>query len=85
MCWKVSKDDDGVVSGKLTLNSVYLPHIDSSQFASKLTGKSQNKVADIVGGDGVSNTDVVFNRSLPFMPKILPFNKSNVIVVTKKE
>lgn len=80
----VAKDEDGVVTGKLKFNSVFLPHIDSSRFVQQLTGKNEKKVAEIVGGEGVSDSEVAFTRSLPFMPKILPFNKNNISVVVKK-
>lgn len=80
----VEQDDDGVVTGKLKFNSVFLPQLDSSSFTQKLTGKNETKVAEIVGGDGVSDSEVRFTRGLPFMPKILPFNKSNISVVVKK-
>lgn len=77
----VAQDKNGIVNGKLTLSSVFLPTVSPQELVGKLIGKSSQKVDQIVSVKGVTDNKTVFTRSLPIFPKILPFNKNNIEIV----
>lgn len=81
----ISENDDGNISGTINMNSIFVPKVSVSESVKELTGKSEGRVSEIVTGEGISNTQVVFTRSLPFMPKVLPFNKNNISVVVRAD
>ncbi len=81
----IAENDDGNISGTINMKSVFVPKVSVSESVEKLIGKSEGRVSEIVTIEGVSNTQVVFTRSLPFMPKVLPFNKNNISVVVRAD
>lgn len=81
----VEKNEDGDVSGTVKLSSVFLPSISVSEFSQKLVGKSADKVQDIITGEGIADSRVVITRGFAFLPKILPFNKSNISIKVTSE
>lgn len=81
----VEKNEDGDVAGAVKLSSVFLPSISVSEFSKKLVGKSADKVQDIVSGEGIADSRVVITRGIGFLPKILPFNKSNISIKVTSE
>ncbi len=81
----IEENEDGDITGKIVMSSVFLPQVSTSEFLKKLTGKSEGKVSEIVSGEGISNSEVIFLRSLPFMPKLLPFNKNNIAISVRAD
>lgn len=79
------ENNEGDVSGKLVFTSVFLPQVSGDTIAAKIAGKSTEKADEIIQTDGVKDDKVVFLRSLPFFPKILPFNKNNIIVTIQTQ
>ncbi|MFI5265332.1 MAG: hypothetical protein ACHQT7_01145 [Candidatus Levyibacteriota bacterium] len=80
-----SQDKSGNVSGKLVFSSVFLPQISSASFSGEIAGKSTDKASQLIQVKGVTTSQIQFVRSLPFFPKILPFNKNNIEIVTKTQ
>lgn len=81
----ISQDKDGVVSGKLVFSSVFLPQVSPATFPSEIAGKSIERANQIIQVKGVTDDQILFLRSLPFFPKLLPFNHGNIQVVTKTQ
>ncbi len=79
------KNDEGDISGKLVFSSVFLPQVSPEDIAGKLAGKSTQKADEILNTPGISGNNVNFTRSLPFFPKILPFNKKNIVIITQSK
>lgn len=80
-----AKETDGKISGKLVFSSVFLPHVDTDGVRAKIAGKSFDKANSLIQTDGVTDDRITFTRSLPFFPKILPFNKNNIVIVEKTQ
>lgn len=74
----IALNDDGAPQGKLQFAATFLPQITTNELAGKLAGKSSKNVAEIIQDKGIANVNVVFLRSIPFFPQILPFNKNNI-------
>lgn len=74
------KDVKGVITATFIFSSVYLPKIETKDLAGKITGKNSDKAYEILGLDGVEDVKVEFTRSIPFLPKLLPFNKNNIVI-----
>lgn len=72
--------DDSETSATFVFSSVYLPKIETADLAGKIAGKNSDSTYQILDMNGVSDIDVEFTRSIPFLPKILPFNKNNIKV-----
>lgn len=79
----VSQDKSGEVFGKLVFSSVFLPRISVETFSGEILGKSIDKAEQLIQVKGVQDDQILFIRSLPFFPKLLPFNKNNIEIVTK--
>ena len=79
----IKTDKNGEVTGRLVFTSVFLPKVEQDNISTKLVGKSIGKAQDITHVKGVSDAQIALIRSLPFFPKILPFNKNNIDVITK--
>lgn len=73
-------DEDGVISATFVFSSVYLPKIETSDLGGKIAGKNSDKTYEILEVDGIQDIKVDFTRSIPFLPKILPFNKNNITI-----
>lgn len=72
--------DDGETTATFVFSSVYLPKIETTDLASKITGKNSERTYEILDMSGVSDVKVEFTRSIPFFPRLLPFNKNNIKV-----
>lgn len=70
--------EGGETTATLVFSSVYLPKIETGDLAGKVSGKNSERTYEIIDIDGVQDTKVEFTRSLPFLPKLLPFNKNNI-------
>lgn len=77
------KNDEGDISGKINFSSVFLPKISQDSMSSKIAGKSSDKADQLIQTPGISDDKIVFVRSLPFFPKILPFNKKNIVITVE--
>lgn len=73
-------DEDGEISATFVFSSVYLPKVETSDLSGKIAGKNSDRTYEILEIEGVQDIKVEFTRSIPFFPKILPFNKNNITI-----
>ncbi len=78
-------NDESEFTGKIVFSSVFLPQVNEDGIGKKVSGKSEQKAQELIESDGVSDSTIVFTRSLPFFPHILPFNKKNIEVITQTQ
>lgn len=78
-------DNEANFNGKIVFSSVFLPQINNEGIGNKVSGKSVQKAQELIESDGVASVTIIFTRSLPFFPNILPFNKKNIEVVTQTQ
>lgn len=81
----IEEKENGQISGKVSFSSVFLPEVKITDLSKKITGKSATKAQDLLSSDGITDVQIVYLRSLPLFPKILPFNKNNIIISSKTE
>lgn len=67
------------VSGKISINGIFAPKIDSNKSIASLAGKTEGSAKKTLEKiNGVSEVQVIFKNKIPFFPTFLPFNKGNI-------
>ncbi|HRN96372.1 MAG TPA: hypothetical protein PLD54_02920, partial [Candidatus Levybacteria bacterium] len=78
--------EDEQVSGKIVVNAVFLPNIETSKILSELRGKQMKGAEEIVASKkGVSDYTILRKNVLPLFPAFLPFNAKNIVIIVKTD
>ncbi len=78
------KVEDETVTGKLTINAVFGPTIETSKILGNLQGKQIKKAEQIVEElNGVSDYTIIRRNAFPIFPSYLPFNSKNITITIK--
>ena len=78
--------DEDDVTGKLTVNAVFGPTIETSKILGELEGKRLKNAEQLVGGlKGVSDYTIIRRNAFPIFPSFLPFNSKNIQVTVKTD
>lgn len=79
-------EKSGEATAVLGMQAVYLPSIPTDEIVTQISGKNIEKATtEIKDKDGINDAQITFSRSLPFMPKFLPFNAKNITVTVQDE
>src|SRR3989344_673026 len=74
-------DKNGVITGVLSINSIYIPTFDLAQLKIDIKGKNksfyENKIRET---KGVSSFNVISKNRIPILPDLLPFNLKNITI-----
>lgn len=80
------KVEDEEVTGKIAVNAVFAPTIETSKILAELEGKRISGAEDVIKGkEGVSDYTILRKNVLPLFPSFLPFNAKNITITVKTD
>lgn len=80
------KVEDKEVTGKVSVNAVFAPTIETSKILGELAGKNVGSAEDVIRGKkGISDYTILRKNVLPLFPSFLPFNAKNISITVKTD
>lgn len=74
------------LSAKVSFKAVFKPQLDENQLPKLVAGKGTNEaVKKLKEVKGVSDVTIQYENTIPFLPKIVPLNKSNISLEFKTQ
>ena len=95
--FKLSDDDSSIkisdikqnkndVSAKLSFNAIFKPQLEIENLPAKITGKGKEEAVKILKTtSGVSDVNIQFTGSIPFLPQIIPLSKASITIEEKTQ
>lgn len=75
---------DEVVTGKISVNAVFLPTIETENILSEIRGKKVKNAEKVIHEKkGISDITIKRKNVLPLFPGFLPFNEKNITITVK--
>lgn len=78
--------DGSDLSAKLSFKAVFKPQLDQEKIPELVAGKGTDSAVEILKKtQGVSDVSIQYGNVIPFLPKIIPLNKANIMLEFKSE